>query len=658
VDFVKRTTILAILALSACSSNDPAAPIGVPSVTLNYPASFVVVGDTINLAATVHDQNAQVVSGAEITWSSSNETVATVSATGRLAGKAPGETVVTARFNNTTASATFIVDADPCPTVLALGVGEVRQIRGARAFGCLSLAATTTAQDMLYVVGNAKATQDDTLAFQIQVPGPPAAQVFGLASVFDPREIVLQQQMAHAHGIETRLREYERATLTEVLERAQANRAKELSGAVSYALQSAFAAEGDTVTIRVPNLQPGKNICRDFLSVRGVVRAVSTRANIVEDITQPAGALSNNDYRAIAQEFDALIFPVDTQWFGAPTDLNADGRVTIFYTPEVNRLTPAGSQSIVGGFFFGGDLLRRSDYPGSNDCRNQTNEQEIFYMLAPDPNGTINGNPRTTAGVRQVTRGTIAHEFQHMINQSVRQYNPAVKAFETTWLNEALSHFAEEAVGRALRGFGDFQELRTTDINPSQSNQDDYLAFFRQNLTRFRVWQLRPDTSSPTSQAARDNLGSRGAGWALVRHAADQYSNGNARAFFRKLAAGPETDITNLLLRSGGRPFDEVLGGWLVANYADGLTVPGLPPRYTYPSWGMRDVMSGVNGGTYPLLVTTLPGQHNSRAFSGSGGYYLHRRPANSPQETISLRTLAGAAMTSPNARIWILRVN
>jgi hypothetical protein len=61
--------------------------------------------------------------------------------------------------------------------------------------------------------------------------------------------------------------------------------------------------------------------------------------------------------------------------------------------------------------------------------------------------------------VRQNTRGTIAHELQHMINQGRRLLNPAVDSSETIWLNEALSHFAEEIVGRAKRGYSDFQRL-------------------------------------------------------------------------------------------------------------------------------------------------------------------------------------------------------
>ncbi|MGQ0648483.1 MAG: hypothetical protein ACT4P7_13030 [Gemmatimonadaceae bacterium] len=220
-----------------------------------------------------------------------------------------------------------------------------------------------------------------------------------------------------------------------------------------------------------------------------------------------------------------------------------------------------------------------------------------------------------------------------------------------------MSHFAEEAVGRAISGFTDFQSLRTADVNPSPSNQNDFLAFYRQNLTRFRLWTLRPDTSSPTSDRARNELASRGAAWALLRYAADHYSNGNARAFFRRLALGPEIDITNLVLRAA-RPFDEIIGGWLVANYTDGLNVPGLNPRYTYTSWDMRDALSGVNNGAYPLLVTAFPGTFTSQAFSGSGNYYLQRRGTSSGSVTLNLRTPGGSPMAHTGARIWVVRVN
>lgn len=657
----KRLLFLAFVALAACNNESTTNPgQSVTTVNLSVSAEFVVVGDSVQFTARVVDGNGQTVAGASVQWSSSNTAVATVSSTGWVKGVSAGEATITARSGTASASALFLVDNNPCTAPTALTVGEVRRLRGTAAFGCATLPAVTAQQDFLYVVSNAKPVLDDTLNYTLSLTATagsaqPMVSGFGLQ---DPRDILAYQSLKQVDDVENRLREFERRVTSDALPRTQGRRTSLNGSGLSVQAAAQLAAVGDTVTIRVPNLNVGKNICTDFLTVRAVVRTVSARATIMEDIASPAGRMTTTDYNEIGVEFDTIVFPTDTLWFGSPTDLNNDQRVGILYTPEVNKLTPAGSTGIVGGFFFGGDLIRRSEYPSTNDCRNQTNEQEIFYLLAPDPNATINGNARTTAGVRQVTRGTIAHEFQHMINQSVRQYNPEVKAFEVPWLNEAMSHFAEEAVGRRVSGFGDFQSLSFIDVSPSIVQQNDYLAYYRQNLTRFRLWTLRPDTASPTSARTRTELAQRGAAWALVRYAADHYSSGNARNFFRNLAKGPEVDITNFTLRAG-KTFDDIIGGWVVANYTDERGIANLNARYTYVSWNMRDVLSNVNNGVYPLLVNNFPGTFTSMALSGSGNYYFHRRPAGSGAVTLNLRNPGSAAtVTNSGARISVVRLN
>ncbi len=653
----KRLSALLLLALAACSGDPPTDPgNGVPTVNVNAPANFVAVGDTLRLSALVIDGNGSTIPAAVVEWSSSQPTIATVTSSGIVVGQSPGTTTITARYGSATGTVLIDVDAGSCTGDFSLAVGEVRQVRGGPALGCITLAPSVAAEEYLYIIGNGRAAQDDMLRYTATLTSTSAVQATAAARVMPlAQDQAALRSQTEAQKVEERLRAYERAVTNDALPHTQRRRERPGTGA-SLAVQAVVRDVGDTVTIRVPNLQDGKDLCRDFISIRAVVRAVSTKATMLEDVASPSGKLTLQDYQDIAREFDDLIYPTDTLWFGSPTDLNSDQRISIVYTPEVNKLTPSGSTGIVGGFFFGGDLIRRSEYPTSNDCRNQTNEQEIFYILAPDPNGTINGNARTTDGVRQVTRGTIAHEFQHMINQSVRQYNPAVKAFETAWLNEGMSHFAEEAVGRALRGFGDFQSLNQNDNNPNPNVAGDYQAFFRQNQNRFFRWAQRPDTASPTSNEARDQLAARGAAWAFLRWVADHYSNGNARSFFRRLAVGPETDIPNLLLRAGNRPFDELVGGWLTANYADNRGIPNLAVRYTYISWDMPNILAAANNNTPPLLVNTFPGTYTSQALSGSGNYYLYQRPANSGPVTLDLRTSQGQPLTNASARVWILR--
>jgi hypothetical protein len=653
--------VAATLALVACSSDKgPVEPGGVTSIGVVAVTSSMVVGGTQQLTASARDAAGKPVPSATFAWSSNAAAVATVSSAGLVTAVSPGTAVISARVGSVSESFTLQVNENPCTKPVALNVGEVRQFSGGAVVSCIALAPTSGVSEYLIIGTNTRPAQDDQLPFSMTSTTSTALAALSLpdAALIDPRQIVQRQEEDRIFDLHERLRAYERRVVEPILPtvaaRAAASRTLPAGQSAQLALQ--LAALGDTVTIRVPNLNTGKDICKDNIPIRAVVRAISSKATIIEDVNAPSLGFTPADFTAIGAEFDNVIFPTDTLWFGKPTDQNADGRITILYTPEVNKLTPAGSSGFTAGFFFGSDLLKKADFGATNECRNQTNEQEIFYVLAADPAGQFN-NVRTSATVRQGTRGVIAHEFQHMINQGVRQFNPAVQDLETFWLNEAMSHLAEEVVGRAIRGFGDFQRLSFTNVNPNPANTDDYQAFFRQNLARFQRWMARPDTSAPVSTQNRNQLAPRGASWALLRYTIDQYSGGSAKAFTRALALGPQTDVPNLLARAKGAQFDQIIAGWLVANYADGLNVSGLPARYSYLSWNIRDVMTQSSGG-FPLLVDQFPGTFNTQVMSSSGTYFRLVRNGASLQAQVKMLSPSGAALASDYPTVIVLRVN
>jgi len=671
---VRQWVIAGVVALAACSSNDtptePNGPGPVASVNIAVVTSTMVVGATQQMTAALYDKDGKAVTASSVTWSATPTSVGTISASGVLTAVAVGTVKVTATSGSFTSTADVVVEANPCTTPITMTAGQVRSFTGGSTVSCITLAASAGASDYVVIATNTRPVQDDVVQYSVslqQTAGlealPASVSLATLTSPavqaqLDPRLLVEQQEALQVDALHERLRHYERAWVGPAVRsvaRASATPAANARAQQSVAL--AAQAVGDTIAYRVPNLNTGKDICKDFIPIKAVVRALSSRATIVADVTSPSGGFTTTDYNAIAAEFDNLIFPADTAWFGKPTDINSDGRVTILYTPEVNKITPPGSAGFTAGFFFGSDLIKKAEYPTTNDCRNQTNEQEIFYVLSPDPSGAFN-NVRTTVTVRQGTRGVIAHEFQHMINQGVRQYNPAVEALETFWLNEGLSHLAEEFVGRALLGVGDFQRLTYNQVNPNPNAANDYSAFFRQNLVRFQRWMVRPDTAAPISVQNRAQLAPRGASWALLRYAIDQYSNGSARTFTKALAAGPQTDVANLLARTPGAQFNQIVTGWLVANYADGLTINGLGSKYGYSSWNIRDVMTGSNGGTFPLLVTPLPGTFSGQAMSSSGSYYRLTRTANSPQVQVKVQAPGGANLSNDYSTVIVLRVS
>src|SRR3546814_14402212 len=105
------------------------------------------------------------------------------------------------------------------------------------------------------------------------------------------------------------------------------------------------------------------------------------------------------------------------------------------------------------------------------------------------------------------------------------------------WSSDVCSSdlIAEEAVGRAQLGLGDFAEL---DYAAITANQQDYVAYFVQNLLRYRSWMQRPDTASPISNRAANQLAPRGAGWSRLRYTVDQYATTNTRHSLHRKSDG------------------------------------------------------------------------------------------------------------------------
>jgi hypothetical protein len=102
-----------------------------------------------------------------------------------------------------------------------------------------------------------------------------------------------------------------------------------------------------------------------------------------------------------------------------------------------------------------------------------------------------------------------------------------------------------------------------------------------------------------------------------------------------------------------------MLRGFLVSQFTDEFPggISGLPAQYTMPSWNVRDVMAGSNNGVFPLLVTSLPGTVTTQSLSGSGNYFRLTRLAASPATTFRMLGPAGSALTSPGARVYLVRL-
>ncbi len=111
---------LAVL-LAACSSSDGGGPSGpqtpVASVEVTPSPASVPVGGTLQLTGTLKDAAGAVLTGREITWSSSAVTIATVSQTGLVTGVAQGASVQIAATSEGISGTASITVQVPVATV-------------------------------------------------------------------------------------------------------------------------------------------------------------------------------------------------------------------------------------------------------------------------------------------------------------------------------------------------------------------------------------------------------------------------------------------------------------------------------------------------------------------------------------------------------------
>lgn len=540
-------------------------------------------------------------------------------------------------------------------TPTSLAVGAVR-VQSGSALNCTRLDGGTSGADFLAVVGNTSPTEAVKADYRLSAD-------FGGTVALTAGDRVSPSRIRAALTAAPRLNDVHERLMAEARkldvagaraewqrQRAEAAR----SPAIRAAIFTGTPTIGQRAEIRVPSLKAGEAPCTKFSTITAEVQYISNRAIIVEDTAAPANGFTTADYAAIASEFDNLIYATDVSYFGSGSDIDANGKIVILYTPEVNKATPRNSSSLLAGFFWAGDLFPRT---GSNSC-NQSNQAELFYLLVPDPAGTFS-TAQTVASVREKTRGTIAHEFQHMLNAGWRLTN--APAFEDVWLDEALAHFAEEAVGRAKLGVGDFVELTDAQIADVANNRRDYLAFFYQNLARFRSWLGAPGEAAPIDPAADTSLAVRGAAWSLVRYSIDQYANNDAKAFTKSLANSRAVGIANLRAAIGTSvPLDTVLTGWEVANFADNLAIPNIPVKAQYRSWNMRDAVSAItNGAGYPIDYSTLNGDGalSGNVRSGGSANYVRLTVPAGQSVALQLSNGAGTSIGFTGAKLTLLRM-
>ncbi len=599
-------------------------------------AAYLNVSDTVRVRGSLRDQYGNTIAGQLINYSTLDPTLASVNASGLVTALAVG----TARVVAAASGRADTVPVTIAPTgssvcgpitarVMALGEVYIPPVGSSSITACVTAPSLINGEYALTLVSTATSfgTSSPVDLIAIGGTGPTiaaitadAANPFAVATAtavstsIDALDAAVAT-LSPVRAAELARREIEQRELTPLVSEARdwmASRTAASSNAASrtaYAVTAADVKVGDVLRLNVnANLA-----CSSADTKSGRVAAVGTKSIILNDTENPTGGYTDAEYAAIAATFDTLVFPMDTTAFGAPTNISGYGKIILFYTRAVNALTPSGAGFTIGGFFFARDLYPKTARNGLAACA-ASNEAEMFYLLVPDPNGTVNANKRTKDAVTLLNLTTIAHEFQHLINASRRLYvNTGARPNEETWLDEGLSHLAEELLFFRIANVTSRQNLILSDIAGNTTRSDQFRNYASQNFSRFYNYLIAPEINSP--YAPNDSLATRGAIWNFLRFAAGRQGADGEAPFLRALVNSNTTGVANLQNVLSGGQFADYLRDWSVSLIADDFstaTTAALSPSYIMPSWSFRSIFPGLRFsggatlGVYPIATRSL----------------------------------------------------
>jgi hypothetical protein len=222
-----------------------------------------------------------------------------------------------------------------------------------------------------------------------------------------------------------------------------------------------------------------------------------------------------------------------------------------------------------------------------------------------------------------------------LINASRRLYiNTAATDFEVVWLNEGLSHVAEELLFyKQSAGLAPRMDIDSTAFKGNQTNVDSYNFNQQSNFGRFRTYLLKPSVNAP--YAPNDSLETRGATWSFLRYAADHHgtSDGNT---WKQLVNSTTTGLNNLQ-NVFGTGLTSIFNDWAVSNIADD-DPPDSPAEWQQPSWNFRSVFDYIPSiKQYPLSTVTV-GDNSPLAVTLKGGGAAYVRFTIAANQTGSVK--------------------
>jgi len=381
--------------------------------------------------------------------------------------------------------------------------------------------------------------------------------------------------------------------------------------------------------------------CTSGMARTGTVRYVGSRSIIVTDDANPAVGLSTADYEEVGTQFDTQVYPSVTGLYGIPSDIDANGRVVLFFTGAANTYSVPGDNSVA--HFRDRDLLDQSECPTSN-------HGEVIYLQVADVTGAL-GISWPVSMIKGNSAPAAAHALVHMIVDSRR--GAAGSPFEEHWLAEGLAAIGNERIFTDGSRLGTHNNITVSMITTGTGavTASTRVTFFNdyanQSFTAWRTWMQAPSRTGFLDGIS--SLATRGAGWSFLRYMADRAAAGSTvaeKTFLYDVANASTSGVANLTARIGESP-SPWMRDYLASVYIDDSAIPGLDVAslpYRSTTWNYRSMYSALAGFSLqqPVLSAGVPA---SISLAPGGANYI--------RFALSAKTSSDISLTPPEGSSW-----
>jgi len=388
--------------------------------------------------------------------------------------------------------------------------------------------------------------------------------------------------------------------------------------------------------------------CDTRPSIQAVVRYVGSGGIWLEDVGNPGPAFTQSEL----QGFDALltskILSTLQSHFGSFVDVDGNGRVLVLITKEVNK-----KEGFLG-YVWSGDL-----YPRAYCAR--SNQAEIFYGIAPDPNGTV-GPAISKQQVLNLYPSLIAHELTHIIQRTEQIYRDA--GSKSLWEMEGGATLAEKLVGHQVLGYSSRSDLGWSAV----TNGWDWYSNWVGDLASFFGWS--PDGRVPGAPeqctwTGRPEDGNAGPCYDKTRavYGVPAWLLQFVLDYYGPSYPGGETAAMRRMTQSGYAGFstlEDVTGEsikMILTMFGSALYTDG---RYwnALASWDLFDIFSAIapTNRLQPYSSSTAEPQLDVLVRGGSTAYLLWSPGGAYNATAFRVRTSSGTALPSHMA-YWVMRL-